>query len=179
MEQFYRLTFDLNTVDQMRFNWTWNTWNIIASSHRSTHHIYSGLSLIYSWSNTSIKEKCSLNWQPKQGRFTFMISWKIIFTQQSLSSLRADCSNADKPGAVPQHNGLTTFGKVRSKDLTIGWQNLNLLSHPNATPAPLTRQARASGENLNYLALAPKAKQARPSGEILNYSLSRLSDILK
>merc|ERR1712088_481695 len=24
----------------------------------------------------------------------------------------ADCSNADKPGAVPQHNGLTDFGKT-------------------------------------------------------------------
>ena len=27
--------------------------------------------------------------------------------------LRADCSNADRPGAIPQHNGLTAFGKVR------------------------------------------------------------------
>ena len=26
--------------------------------------------------------------------------------------LRADCSNADRPGAIPQHNGLTAFGKV-------------------------------------------------------------------
>ena len=46
-----------------------------------------------------------------------------------------------------------------SNDLTIGWQNLNLLSHPNATQAPQARQARASGE-------------------ILNYSMSRYSDIL-
>ena len=35
-----------------------------------------------------------------------------------------------------------------SNDLTIGWQNLNPLSYPNATLAP---QARPSGENLNYL----------------------------
>ena len=35
-------------------------------------------------------------------------------------------------------------------DLTIGWQNLNLLSHPNATLAP---QARASSDNLNYVTL--------------------------
>ena len=28
-------------------------------------------------------------------------------------------------------------------DLTIGWKNLNLLSHPNAILAPQTRQARA------------------------------------
>ena len=34
-----------------------------------------------------------------------------------------------------------------TNDLTIGWQNLNQLSHPNATLAP---PARASGENLNY-----------------------------
>ena len=34
---------------------------------------------------------------------------------------------------------------------TIGWQNSNPLSHPNATLAPQARQARASGENLNYL----------------------------
>ena len=39
-------------------------------------------------------------------------------------------------------------------DLTLGWQNLNPLSHLNST-------------------LAPQARQARPSGEILNYSLSR------
>ena len=49
-------------------------------------------------------------------------------------------------------------------DLTIGWQNLNPLSHPNATLAP-----QASGEHLNYVTLAP---QAKPSGEILNYLLS-------
>ena len=54
-------------------------------------------------------------------------------------------------------------------DLTTGWQNLNLLSHPNSILASQARQARASGENLNYVTLAP---QARPSGEILNYSLS-------
>ena len=41
---------------------------------------------------------------------------------------------------------------------TEGWQNLNPLSHPNATLAP---KARASGENLNYVTLRP---QARPSG---------------
>ena len=55
-----------------------------------------------------------------------------------------------------------------SNDHTIGWQNLNPLYQPNVILAPQTRQARASGENLNYVALMP---QARPSGEILNYSL--------
>ena len=45
----------------------------------------------------------------------------------------------------------------------LGWQNLYLLSHPLA---PQAKQARASGENLNYVTLVP---QARPSGEILNY----------
>ena len=58
-------------------------------------------------------------------------------------------------------------------DLTIGWNNWNLLSYPNTTLVPQARQAMASGENLNYLTLAPQARQARPSGEILNYSLSR------
>ena len=38
-------------------------------------------------------------------------------------------------------------------DLTIGWQNLNLLSYPNATLVLQARQARASGENLNYMTL--------------------------
>ena len=59
-------------------------------------------------------------------------------------------------------------------DLTIGCQNLNLLSQPNATLAPKTRQrqARASGENLNYVTLAPKARQARLTGsDILVRSL--------
>ena len=58
---------------------------------------------------------------------------------------------------------------VPTNDLPIGCQNLNLLSHSNATLVPQVRQARASGENLNYVTLAP---QARPSGVILNYSLS-------
>ena len=57
-------------------------------------------------------------------------------------------------------------------DLTIGWQNLNPLSHTNATLAPQARQSRGSSENLNYATLAPQARQARPIGEILNYSLS-------
>ena len=42
-------------------------------------------------------------------------------------------------------------------DLTIGWQILNPLSHPNATLASQARQARASVENLNYMTLAPQA----------------------
>ena len=41
----------------------------------------------------------------------------------------------------------------------IGWQNLNLLSLPNATLAPLARQARPSGGNLNYVTLVPLANQ--------------------
>ena len=65
------------------------------------------------------------------------------------------------------------FMMAGSNALTIGWQNLNPLSHPNAILAP---NARASGEDLNYMTLAP---QARPSGEILNYLLSHLSDILE
>ena len=44
--------------------------------------------------------------------------------------------------------------------LYIGWQNLNLLSQPNAT-------------------LVPQVRKARASGEIFNYLLSRYSDILK
>ena len=55
------------------------------------------------------------------------------------------------------HAITTQSGQVN--DLSIEWQNLNLLSHPNAT-------------------LAPQARQARPSGEILNYLLSHYSDIL-
>ena len=82
-----------------------------------------------------------------------------------------------------------------ANDHTIGWKNLNLLSHPNnATLAPQARQARASGGNLKYLTLVPQARlakasgenlnyvtlapQAMPSGEIFNYLLSSYSDIL-
>ena len=50
---------------------------------------------------------------------------------------------------------------IQTNDLTIGWQNLKLLSHPNSTLAPQARQASASGENLNYMTLEP---QARPKG---------------
>ena len=45
-----------------------------------------------------------------------------------------------------------------SNDLTIGWQNLNPLSHPNTTLAPQAMEARASGENLNYVTLALQAR---------------------
>ena len=62
---------------------------------------------------------------------------------------------------------------VLFNDLTIEWQNLNQLSHSNATLAPEARQARASGENLNFVTLAPQVRQARPSVEVLNYFLSR------
>ena len=73
-------------------------------------------------------------------------------------------------GLQPKHSTLSTSHDWNMlNDLTIGWENLNLLSHPNATLVPQARQARASGENLNYVTLAP---QARPSGKILNYSLS-------
>ena len=71
---------------------------------------------------------------------------------------------------------LQTQVKPIIDNLTIGWQKLNLLSHPNATLAQQARQARASGEFLNYVTLAPKARQ---SSEILNYLLSCWSDILK
>ena len=64
------------------------------------------------------------------------------------------------------------LSSVSGNDLTIGWQNLNPLSHPNATLMPQARQARARGENLNYATLPPLARQARLSGEILNYLLS-------
>ena len=46
-----------------------------------------------------------------------------------------------------------------TNDYSIGWQNLYLLSQPNAVLAP---QARASVENFNYVTLAP---QARPLAE--------------
>ena len=52
----------------------------------------------------------------------------------------------------------------RSNDLTIGRQNLNLPSHPNATLLTQIRQARASGENLNYATLAPEARLVWVSG---------------
>ena len=47
--------------------------------------------------------------------------------------------------------------------------------HILAPQARQARQARVSGENLNYVTLAP---QARLGGEILNYSLSCFFDIL-
>ena len=54
--------------------------------------------------------------------------------------------------AIPALNveevaGVELGATVESNDLTIGWQNLNLLNHPNATLAPQTRESRASGEN--------------------------------
>jgi len=78
---------------------------------------------------------------------------------------------------IPQSIQISTTSQaipwLTLNDLTIGWQNFNPLSHPNATLAPQARQARTSGENLNYvILLAPEARKARQSGEILNYSLS-------
>ena len=70
------------------------------------------------------------------------------------------------------HLMVKIYLSVRANDHTIGWQNLDPLSHPNTTLAPQTRQERASGENLNNVKLAPQERQERPNGEILNYSLS-------
>ena len=82
------------------------------------------------------------------------------------------CSADARPGA-----GYEWLQEIpgTGNDLTVGCQNLNQLSHPNPTLAPQARQARVSGENLNYVTLAP---QTRPSGEILNYLLSQKYDIL-
>ena len=40
---------------------------------------------------------------------------------------------------------------IELNDLTIGWQNLNLLSHPTATLVPQARQARPSGETTHWV----------------------------
>ena len=48
---------------------------------------------------------------------------------------------------------MTRPGCDITNDHTIGWQNLNTLSHPNATLAPQAMLARASGENFNYTTL--------------------------
>ena len=48
---------------------------------------------------------------------------------------------------------MTRPGCDITNDHTIGWQNLNTLSHPNATLAPQAKQAKPSGEILNYLSL--------------------------
>ena len=53
-------------------------------------------------------------------------------------------------------------------DLTIGWQNWNLLSHPNATQALQTGQARASGENFNYMTLAQHHTQGK-QGQVVKF----------
>ena len=88
---------------------------------------------------------------------------------QTTLSLTPQCP----PDPAPRWGHVTTpqlSENIWINDHTIGWQNLNLLSHPNATLAPQQRQARASGENLNYMTLALQARQG--SGEILNYLLS-------
>ena len=60
----------------------------------------------------------------------------------------------------PTHRGL--HRSELFNDLTIEWNNLNPLSHPNATLVPQARQAKASSENLNYVILAPhEGKQGK------------------
>ena len=60
-------------------------------------------------------------------------------------------------GMINSHRKLLV-GCCCINDLTIGWQNLNLLSHPTATLGPQARQARASCENLNYMTLSATSK---------------------
>ena len=67
----------------------------------------------------------------KRGNNSVLIGFNLMFYCHSLSQWPAEC--------------------VVLNDLTIGWQNLNPLSHLNTTLATQARQARASGENLNYL----------------------------
>ena len=54
-------------------------------------------------------------------------------------------------GGLGLQVGVDSHDSDLINDLTIEWQNLNLLSHPYAKLAPQARQAKASSENLNYL----------------------------
>ena len=38
--------------------------------------------------------------------------FELVIVKLFLSIFRADCSAADKVGAIPEHNGLSPFGKV-------------------------------------------------------------------
>ena len=58
----------------------------------------------------------------------------------------------------------------RHKQARASGENLNYVT--------LAPQTRPSDENLNYVTLLPQARQAWASGEILNYLLSHKSDIL-
>ena len=51
----------------------------------------------------------------------------VVLVRSKFLSLTSDSMNVDR--------------SVICNDLTIGWQNLNLLSQPNATLAPQARQA--------------------------------------
>ena len=57
-----------------------------------------------------------------------------------------------------KHLRISLLNTILCNDLTIGWQNLNPLSQPNATLAQQARQTRPSGENLNYVTLSATSK---------------------
>ena len=60
-------------------------------------------------------------------------SWRQVLTRSNSPidflnfSFRADCSNVDKVGGKPEHNGLSSFGKVKTT-LT---RTLESLDRPN------------------------------------------------
>ena len=94
--------------------------------------------------------------------FSLSVSGKL---QSCAGAASAEHETTQSASDHPAWCQLTT-----GNDHDIGWQNLNQLSHPSATLSPQARQARASGENLNYETLAPQVRQLRR--EILNYLLS-------
>ena len=77
-------------------------------------------------------------------------------------------NNVQDLSAAPvllRHDDVENIETDRLNDLTIGWQNLNPLSHPKCNTSTTSKASKGSGDNLNYVTLAPKA---RLSGEILN-----------
>ena len=135
-----------STVDLERGTWRaiHQTFNIRAESEHSSEH---SQLIVSSWWVHHTHEKTDRNAAATEYQLLLLHSLYLL-TKGTEGRWLAISGIVFFPPSVLSETSDPHVWYLLSEinDLTIGWQNQNPLSHPNATLAPQARQARASSE---------------------------------